>query len=126
MFLGGKSRFSQNIQDFSLPPQDFRLLGTWFNSVEYDYYSGLFIRTHWGSQPRLQIDSSPSTALTKPGYIMVFDKSFAVVDEIELPNEYWVEDSFVFSEGMAFWSKESHFNDENIIELGLLRIQKIN
>jgi hypothetical protein len=123
---GGKSKFSQNMQDFSLPPQEFRLLGTWFNSVIFDSSSGFYLRTHWGSQPRLQIDSNPSSALTKPGYIMVFDEGFAVVDEIELPEEYWLEDSFVYSEGMAFWSKESLINEENSIELGLLRIRRKN
>jgi hypothetical protein len=35
-----------------------------------------------------------------------------------------LEDSFVFSDGMAFWSKDSGITDENILELGLLRIKR--
>jgi hypothetical protein len=122
--FGGKSNNSENIQDFTQPEQDFRLTGTWFNSIVYDYNSGLYLRTHWGSQPRLQLDSNPTTALTKPGYIMVFDEVFSVIEELKLPANYWLEDSFVFSDGMAFWSKDSGITDENILELGLLRIKR--
>jgi hypothetical protein len=122
--FGGKSTFSQNMQDFELTKnENYRLIGTWFNSMVFDPKKNLYYRTHWGNQPPLQLDLSPSTALTKPGYVMIFDKYFSVISEIELPYNYWLEDSFMFSEGLAFWSKDQFIENEEVINLGILKFR---
>lgn len=120
---GGKSTFSQNIQDFELIKNtNYRLVGTWFNRMILNPENNLYYRTHWRSQPPLQLDLTPNDALSKPGYVMIFDENFSVVDEIELPNKYWLEDSFMFSEGMAFWSKDQFIKNENVPVLGILKV----
>ena len=88
--------------------------------------NNLYYRTHWVSQAALQLDSTPSTALTKPGYVMIFDEDFSVIDEMELPVKYWLEDSFMFSEGMAFWSKDEYIEKENVIVLRILKVNDKN
>lgn len=124
---GGKSSFVQNMQDFELTKNvSYRLVGTWFNRVVFNPENNLYYRTHWGSQAALQLDSTPSTALTKPGYVMIFDEDFSVIDEMELPVKYWLEDSFMFSEGMAFWSKDEYIEKENVIVLGILKVNVKN
>lgn len=120
--FGGKSSFSQNMQDFELTKnEDYRLVGTWFNSMSFNPKNKLYYRTHWGNQPPIQLDSRPSTALTKPGYVMIFDKDFSVINEIELPDKYWVEDSFMFSQGLAFWPKDQFIENEEEVNLGILK-----
>ncbi len=120
---GGKSNFSENIENFDRTENEsFRLVGTWFNRVRYSKYYSLFYRTHWGSQPALNLDFTPTTAYTKPGFIMFFDSEFSVIDEIKISDKYWLEDSFEFSKGICFWLKESDIKSEDVLELGVLKL----
>ncbi len=121
---GGKSNYSENLERFDRPDGvPFRLVGTWFNSTVFNPGNGLYYRTHWGSQPARRDDMTENTAYSKPGYVMLFDGKFRVVDEIQLPGKYWLEDSFLFSEGMGFWVKDTHLTEENILEIGVLEVK---
>lgn len=123
MEVGGKSKFSSNEEDFLLSKEHGdRLLGTWFNSVHFEAINQVYFRTHWGSQDLYQPDGSLSNANSKPGYLMIFDNRLGYVDELKVPNEYWLEDSFVANGAMYFWKKDAYITDENLVVLGRLNI----
>ena len=54
---------------------------------------------------------------------MIFDIDFNVIEEIKIPNEYWLEDSFLFSNGMGFWIKDTFVEDERILKIGVLKLK---
>lgn len=120
---GGKSKFSKNEEDYVLTNEfGYRLVGTWFNSVHYEPMNKVYIRTHWGSQEPYQMNGDLSDGFTKPGYLMVFDEEMGLIDEIKIPKEYWLEDSFVGKEGIYFWKKDIYLDQEDGVILGKLNI----
>ncbi|MCH7402536.1 DUF4221 domain-containing protein [Belliella kenyensis] len=114
---GGKSRFSSNIELSQNDPEyNFRATETWFLHVQYDKQSGLYFRTHWGSQPKKIDEFTYSTAYSKPGYLIFFNENFEIIDEIELDSKYWVEESFTNSLGLFFTKKDLYVdNDLNLV-----------
>lgn len=121
--VGGKSRFSSNEEDFLISNEHGdRLLGTWFNSVQYDPINRVYFRTHWGNQQLYQPDGSLSNAYSKPGYLMLFDRNLGYIDELIIPNEYWVEDSFIANGEIYFWKKDAYLIEENVLVLGKLTV----
>lgn len=112
--VGAKSAYSQN-----LAPRrsenlgfDYRNNGTWFNAVHKYPGKPYFYRTHWGSQDETQLNGEPSDALTKPGFLMIFDEDFKLVEEIELEKNCHLELSFATDEGVYFWSKDGKNENE--------------
>lgn len=121
--FGGKSKFSNNEEDYVLSNEfGFRLVGTWFNSVHYESMNKVYLRTHWGSQEPYQANGDLSDGFTKPGYLMVFDDEIRFIDEIKIPNDYWLEDSFIAKDGIYFWKKDIYLNKEDGLILGRLKI----
>jgi hypothetical protein len=117
---GGKSRFSDNIENFDRKEEEtFRHTGTWFNNVNYDKRNNIYYRTHWGSQDLKLDDMTYSTSYTKPGYIMFFDADFNVIEEMKIDDKLWLESSFNYSEGIGFWVKDKYLEDEGILKIGL-------
>jgi hypothetical protein len=122
--FGGSSKYSSNLEDLKRSEnEEFRLTGTWFNRLVFDSKNQLYLRTHWGSQPFYSNDMTENSASTKPGYVMIFDIDFNVIEEIKIPNEYWLEDSFLFSNGLGFWIKDTFVEDERILKIGVLKLK---
>lgn len=105
--FGGASKFCSNLAKRYSSDQNynFRNEGTWFNSLNYDSIGNYYYRTHWGNQPKSDQYGKLTDGSTKPGYIMIFDKEFKIIDEIKLRDDLWLEDNFATSEGLFFWPK---------------------
>ena len=114
---GAQSSFSENRAKRSSKHQsyNYRNEGTWFNRLNKYPMQPYFYRTHWGSQDQQKPNGDPSDASSKPGYIMFFDDELAVIDEIKIDQNCYLEGSFATDEGVFFWAKDGE--DETQIKL---------
>lgn len=121
---GGRSEISNNLElrDGSDDYQ-YRLTGTVFYDVEHIADKDIYLRGHWSSQERIQLNGEPSSADTKKGYIIFLDSQFNVINEIEIHSDYWIEEYFVHDNHLYLFKKELSSQNENKLIIGKFQIQ---
>lgn len=121
---GGRSKNSNNLdlQDGS-DDYDYRLTGSVFYNVEHIADKDIYLRGHWGSQERIQLNGEPSSGATKKGFLIFFDSQFNVINEIEINSDYWIEDYFVHDNHLYLYKKELYSQNENKLIFGKFEIQ---
>lgn len=122
--FGGESKYSNNFElDDKSEVYQYRLTGTIFYNFEYVTDKDIYLRAHWGSQDRLQLDGSISSSDTKKAYIIFFDNDFNKINEIEIDSDYWIEEHFIHDNFLYLYKKDTRFENENNLVFGKFEIQ---
>lgn len=102
------------------------LTNTMFQKVFYLNKDNLYVRAHWGNQPILTNDMKPTTMMTKPASLMLFDEVFNPLIELSLDREkYFPDDYFTTSEALYIWRDFTKAPDEDSLQLGRMNIRYI-
>lgn len=118
--FGAQSGFTKNLAEpySENPDQNLHLVNNpvFFKTI-YDPFKKLYYRIHWGNCETMKNSTEFNTLSDKPLYLMVFDKEFNFLKEIELENfKYLPFGYFLTDEGLFIstghpMKKESDFSN---------------